>query len=341
MNRKKMMPLILLAVGVVLLALLLAALTFSQSETQEQGIALCSFPVEDIDGISYSGNNTEISLLKGNEGDWLLESDPALPLDQDVVGTLVENLAGLTATRQLKEEELAEIPAWSDTPLMVFTITSGDATRTLTVDQANDVADIYYVYDENSVAYTVTQSDVNGLCKTPQDLYKAQVLTDKTIDDVSAMQMGNLTFVQNDGVWTLSDDAAYPLDQDAVKKMVNTLCGAQTDWTITAPEADSTYGLDTPDVSATLTFADGTNLTVRFGNLVDDDETLCYLASSGAPTVIYEASADYKTAFAVTKETLYDATATAESAEEEEDTIVAEHPVGGKDDYADVAGQEE
>ena len=81
MNRKKMMPLIILAAGVVLLALLLAVLTFSQSKSQEQGIALCSFPVDDIDGISYSGNNTEISLLKGSEGDWLLESDPTLPLD--------------------------------------------------------------------------------------------------------------------------------------------------------------------------------------------------------------------------------------------------------------------
>ena len=90
MNRKKMMPLIILAAGVVLLALLLAVLTFSQSKSQEQGIALCSFPVDDVDGISYSGNNTEISLLKGSEGDWLLESDPTLPLDQSVVGTLVE-----------------------------------------------------------------------------------------------------------------------------------------------------------------------------------------------------------------------------------------------------------
>ena len=58
MNRKKMMPLIILAAGVVLLALLLAVLTLSQSESQEQGIALCSFPADDVDGISYSGNNT-------------------------------------------------------------------------------------------------------------------------------------------------------------------------------------------------------------------------------------------------------------------------------------------
>ena len=47
------------------------------------------------------------------------------------------------------------------------------------------------------------------------------------------------------------------------------------------------------------------------------------------------------TAFAVTKETLHDEEATAETAEEAEDTIVAEHPVGGWNDYADAEKQAE
>lgn len=339
MNRKKMLPLLILTAGVLVLAVVLAILELSSGGEEQKGIALCDFPLEAIDKISYSGNGTEISLMKNSEGSWILESDPSLPLDQDVSETMVENLAGLTATRQLQQEELSEIPAWSDTPLMVFTLSSGESTRTLTVDQANDVADIYYVYDENSVAYTVTQSDINVLCKTPRDLYKSQTLTEKTMEDVSSMQVGDLAFTQTDGEWILTDDPSYTLDQDAVKKMANTVCGAKTDWTITSPEEDSVYGLDTPDVTVTVTFSDGTGLTVRFGNLAEDDDSLCYLASSGAPTVVYEASADYKTAFAVTKETLFDEAATPESAQEE-DTIVAEHPIGGKDDYADVEKNE-
>lgn len=336
MNRKKMMPLVVLAACVVVLAILLAVLQFSQPEATTQGIALCDFSADQIDKVSYSGNNAEVTLLKGSKGDWMMESDPALPLDQDVVANLVDKFAGLTAQRQLRDEELAEISAWSDTPLMVFEISGGDTVRKLTVDQANDVADIYYVYDENGVVYTVNQTDLAGICKTPQDLYKAQTLTDKTIEDVSAMQVGDLSFTQTDGTWTLTDDPSYPLDQDAVKKMANTICGAQTEWSITAPEADSAYGLDTPDVTATLTFTDGTMLTVRFGDLTKDDDTRCYLASSGAQTAVYEVSADYKAAFAVTKDTLYDEEATAETAAEETDNIIAEQPVGGRNDYADV-----
>lgn len=335
MNRKKMLPLVVLAAGVVLLAVVLAVLKLSQTKQETAIPTLCGFSAEKIDRISYSGDNVEATLLKGSEGNWMLESDPTLPLDQEVVASLVEKYAALAPQRQLQGDELAEIPAMSDTPRMVFTIDSGENSCTLTVDQANDVADIYYVYAGDGAVYTVAQTDLAGLCKDPRDLYKAQTLTDKEADDVATMQVGDLRFTQTDGNWTLTEDAGYSLDQDAVEKMANTVCGLQTDWSITAPEADATYGLDQPDVTVTLTFTDGTILTVRFGNLTAEDESLCYVASSGAPTVVYEANADYKSAYAVTKESLHEEAATAETAEEE-DSIIAEHPVGGKDDYADA-----
>ena len=93
-----------------------------------------------------------------------------------------------------------------------------------------------------------------------------------------------------------------------------------------------------PDVTAVLTFTDGTSITVRFGNAVaaaadsSDGDSLCYLASDAAPTVVYEVNADSKLAYAVTKESLYDETATAETAASDP---VAQYPVGGEDDYAD------
>ena len=36
--------------------------------------------------------------------------------------------------------------------------------------------------------------------------------------------------------------------------MAGTILEMQTAWTITAPDADSAYGLDAPDVTATLSF---------------------------------------------------------------------------------------
>ena len=115
--------------------------------------------------------------------------------------------------------------------------------------------------------------------------------------------------------------------------MAGTILEMQTAWTITAPDADRAYGLDAPDVTATLSFTDGTSLTVRFGTASASDDSLCYLASSDAPTLVYEVNADHKSAFAVTKESLHDDTATAETAVDTD--VVAQYPVGGENDYAD------
>lgn len=333
MNRKKMLPLVLLAAGAVLLGVLLAVLTRENEAEEDTGIPLVDFAAEDVDELAYSGNNVDVTLLKGSEGNWMLDSDPTLPLEQSAVQSLVEKFTDLTAARQLQDSELGEIPAMSDTPAMVFTLKAGKTTRTLTVDQLNDVAGVYYVYDDAGGVYTVAKSDLNNLCKAPRSLYAAQSLTDKTSDDVTALTVGDLQFVLNDGTWQLADDADYALDQSVVKRMVSTLCEMQTEWSITTPEADSAYGLDAPDVTAVLTFADGTQMTMRFGDLVpdaaDDTDTgsttttsLCYLASDGAPGIVYEVKAAHKDAFAVTKESLLD-TSTKETAAA--DDVVAEH----------------
>lgn len=333
MKSKKFLPLVILAAVVVLLGILLAVLTLHGEETSDTTLPLCSFAADDIDALSYAGNNVEVALIKGSDG-WMLADDPSLPLDQTKVQSLVESYANLKAQRKLEGNELAELPAKSDTPQMTITLGAGEQTVNLTVDQLNSVADVYYVYDDSGAAYTVQRSDLATLSKAPRDLYKAQTLTDKTLDDVAAMQVNDLTFTQTDGTWTLTDDPDYALTQSSVKKMASTILEMQTAWTITAPEADSTYGLDSPDVTATLTFTDGTSLTVRLGAVSTADDSLCYLASSDVPTVVYEVNADHKAAFAVTKESLHDDTATVETASAASD-VVAQYPVGGENDYAD------
>ena len=335
---KKLLPLAVLLAAAALLGILLAMLTRSNADAVDTRIPLCSFTAEEIDRLAYSGNNMDVTLLKGSTGDWMLDSDPALPLDQAKVTSLVEQYAALAALRKLEGSDLAELPEKSAAPQMTITIGAGEKTLALTVDQLNAVADVYYVYDESGAAYTVMRSDLATLSKSPRDLYKAQTLTDKTLSDVAAMQVNDLQFTQTDGSWTLTDDPDYPVSQSSIKKMASTILQMQTVWTVTAPEADTAYGLDSPDVTAVLTFTDGTSLTVRFGNAVaaaadgSDGDSLCYLASDAAPTVVYEVNADSKLAYAVTKESLYEETATAETAASDP---VAQYPVGGEDDYAD------
>ena len=66
--------------------------------------------------------------------------------------SLVEDYANLKAQRKLEGDDLAELPAKSDTPQMTITLGAGEQTVDLTVDQLNSVADVYYVYDESGAA---------------------------------------------------------------------------------------------------------------------------------------------------------------------------------------------
>lgn len=109
---------------------------------------------------------------------------------------------------------------------------------------------MYYVYDDAGGVYTVAKSDLNNLCKAPRSLYAAQSLTDKTSDDVTALTVGDLQFVLNDGTWQLADDADYALDQSAVKRMVSTLCEMQTEWSITMAGSGQRLRLDGAGVTA-------------------------------------------------------------------------------------------
>ena len=67
MNRKKMLPLVLLAAGAVLLGVLLAVLTCENEAEEDTGIPLVDFAAEDVDELAYSGNNVDVTLLKGSE----------------------------------------------------------------------------------------------------------------------------------------------------------------------------------------------------------------------------------------------------------------------------------
>lgn len=304
MQRTKLFWLGGLAAVVALLAGVLVFLT--KNDTQDTPLPLCPYSAEEITALSYAGSGAEADFVKGSDDVWRLSSDPTLPLQQAMVESTVESYAVLTASRKLEGDELAELPARSETPLMTFSVGAGDKTLSYTVDSLNAVTDTYYVYDADGNVYVVAKNDLVTLCKSLRKYYKAQTLTEYQTADIAKMQVNDLCFVQTDGNWTLDDDAAAAIDQGTVNKMAATLLQAQTQWTVTSPQEDSVYGLDTPDVRATLTFTDGSSLTVVFGSLCPESEgdNLCYMSADCTPTVVYEVSAAYKEAFAVTKESL-------------------------------------
>ena len=71
MKNKKFLPLVILVGVVALLGILLAVLTLHGEAETDTTLPLCDLAADDIDALSYAGNNVEVSLLKGSDG-WLL-----------------------------------------------------------------------------------------------------------------------------------------------------------------------------------------------------------------------------------------------------------------------------
>ena len=321
MNRNKLLPLAVLG-GVValLLAALLALNALHAAEpADDPGIALFAVDTDSITALACQDDESEAALHKSGDA-WVLDSDAQLPIDGDKVDQVLASLTGMTALRALAEEEVDADALGFDAPAMAFSFTAGDGEHTLLVGDQNAMAGAYYVQADGRL-YTVNTSVFVGLCKTPRQLYKAQSITDIETTDVATLTLDTggetLTFARDaDGNWTLRDDAAFALDQDKVSRMASTICTLQSAWSITAPAADSAYGLDAPNAIVTLTATDGRSVRCVFGTtgIADDGSEIAYLRASGDESVVYEVAANHLDAFAYTKAALRAETETAETA---------------------------
>lgn len=309
MNKKKLLPLCILAGVVVVLAVILALLRiFGGEEDEDTGIALFSVTADDLSTIAYQDGDTDVALTKGEDGVWTLDSDTLLPLDQDAVSELTDSIIGMTAQRELGEDADVDSMGFA-TPEMSISFTAGADSYTLTVGDQNSMTDTYYArLGEDGPVYTIATSNLSSLCKTPRQLYQAQDITDIESSDVTAMTLETgtetLSFTLEDETWTLDSDPGYELDQDTVKRMVNTICSLESEWSITQPGPDSEYGLDTPNAVVTVTASDGSSVRCVFGTTSAEDSGVAYMTASTAEGVVYEIDSNHLTAFAYTKDTL-------------------------------------
>lgn len=96
-----------------------------------------------------------------------------------------------------------------------------------------------------------------------------------------------LSFSLNDeGKWYWTNDADFPLDQDYLTKMVNTLSALKPQQTITDGDTLDAYGLSTPTQTLTATSDNGQTTTIALGNATTDGNSY-YMLMNGSETPVY------------------------------------------------------
>lgn len=307
MTRRKWLPLALLGAALVLLGAALALLRGQAEDDTPQAEPFCPFAAAAVDRVTCTLDGDTVPLVKDSDGTWTLTDDPALPLAQGTMQQMVSDLAALTPASALGPEADTAAMGFDD-PAAQVTLGAGGEEYSFTVGTVNTMTGSYYLRPAGSeTVYTVDSTAWSGLCRSRRGLYAAQTLNTLDADALTAMtvQSGDetLALVRSGEEWTLADDPAFALDQDRVRRMANTACGLQTAWTVTAPAAPESYGLDAPNVTVTVT--DGqTSWTGRFGADADADSGTCYLAAEDAPNLVYEVLVQHREAFACTKEAL-------------------------------------
>lgn len=101
-------------------------------------------------------------------------------------------------------------------------------------------------------------------------------------------QTATLSFEKDEaGQWYWADDPDFPLDNDYLAKITNTISGLSPQQTITDGDTLEAYGLDKPSVTLTATASDGSETTFALGNEAAGGSGSYYLLINGDESTVY------------------------------------------------------
>ena len=133
-------------------------------------------------------------------------------------------------------------------------------------------------------------------------------LTEHTADEISSLQYTrsevDYHFIHAGGEeWQLADNAAFPLDADAVQTMADKLVSMKGVRKLTDGIVLSDYGLDTPAFTVTVNWSDGSSTCYAMGNATPFDDGY-YLNLDGDGSTIYVISTSLTSIFSKTMNSL-------------------------------------
>lgn len=119
-------------------------------------------------------------------------------------------------------------------------------------------------------------------------------------DTISSLSFGmsgeDVTWVQEDGTWSLSDDSNFPVDQEKIGNLTSQLVSVEATRILENVENLSEYGLDAPYKVIRVEETDGNSLTISVGNQ-NDSTGDCYIYLNDDTGTVYTVSGSLRTAF--------------------------------------------
>lgn len=325
--KQKTLTLLLAALAVLAAALALAVWCSNRAAASEaeNHIQLSTLDGDALERIEYSCGDESVALIR-QDGQWVLESDPAYHISQTRAQTMADTLCSLAANRALGDTDTAAYGL--DSPRQTVTAVADGQNWSVCFGDENELTgDVYLRVEGDSAVYTADASVQDPFAYTAQQLFEAFSPVGLSTGEITAIEYtrtdgetpqtvrlrkvsrlaqseetdseadsdadsGEESEAVYETVWLLADDtqASTSLVTVMLSQITSNVSGQ-----ITSPEAASVYGLETPAVTVALTDSEGAVHTVRLGTGADG----CYLAVEGDDSV-YQTDLETLDAFAHT-----------------------------------------
>lgn len=190
--KAKKRALIGMAVCLVVLAALLALVTWMNSQEKDSGeetIYITDFEASALSTITYTFNGQTVELVYDAEAQaWHLKDLPEQPLQATLTGNMASAVSAMKAKRQL--EDAGDLSQYGlDAPSFTVTATAGEETYTfLYGDQNQMTQDRYLMLEGSDAVYTVDETMYSAFQYAPEDLFEEEEEEESASSEVSEEQ---------------------------------------------------------------------------------------------------------------------------------------------------------
>ena len=126
----------------------------------------------------------------------------------------------------------------------------------------------------------------------------AETVFEIDADDISNIQIvsgeNTFDFSHGDDKWSYVEDDKFPLSESAILDKVSSLTSVSSMRTIEDPDNLADFGLENPEVTATVTDTDGKETELALG-ATNDAVSGCYMSMNGDTSKIYLVDTTLKT----------------------------------------------
>lgn len=216
MKRKQwLMPVLCMTVLILLLGLYLGMKNHSTKDNgtkkDEEDTTLIDMKSNDIINISFDIEGHKASFTKKGDS-WVIDDDPDLPIDSTKLSSLINSVAGLKASRTIKNVDNLEEYGLLTPENQISLKNNDDKAISVHIGMRNKTTSNTYINvgDSTDVVYMVSPDLSALLPASKMDLVKNETypsITDSNITKIEIQDLSNVLTLDNDeGQWYVDDN---------------------------------------------------------------------------------------------------------------------------------------